>query len=458
MNNKKNAIESLGIEHVPDSKRHGNPFNLFNIWVSTNLTVGAFVTGSLAITLGLGLFASFMAIIVGTLVGAILIPVMSKMGWRLGIPQMMMTRPVFGRIGAIPPIFFSWLNFLGWFTVLDVLGAKALNIGFGLPMLPSILVISIASIILGVLGNDMIHLAEKWIARLAGVVFIVLAILTLPKVEWGYSGSLDFASADWWGMFILTVAIAFSYAGPGYTPYASDYTRYLPKNIPFKRIFFPTFLGMSLSSMFVFMLGAAILSTNPNGDVLEVAVGIVGPFAEIAMLAFALGSIAGNAMNVYSGGLTALASGIKINRWLSVILIGALGTVIAMWAKDQFVSKYEAYLLLILYIVPAMDAIFIVDYFFVKKGRYSRDDFYGKNSPMFNVKGWIAYGLGIVVSLPMISSELYVGPVAEMLHGADVSYVISMLVAGVAYWCMHALPSSNKNNSLLQVEDNLGGL
>jgi NCS1 family nucleobase:cation symporter-1 len=383
---------------------------------------------------GLGLWASFVALILGALMGSVMIPIMSKMGWKLGIPQMIMTRPVFGRVGAILPVIIAWVNFLGWFTILDVLGAKALSLAFGLPIVAGIIVVSALAILLGIYGNDMIHASEKWIAILAGIVFIIIAIMAVPHVDWSYAGDSKLTGANWWGVFVLVVAIAFSYAGPGYTPYASDYTRYLPKDIPFRKIFTPTFLGMGLSCIVVFCLGAAVLSSKPDGDVLQLVSDMLGPFSKVAMVALALGSIAGNAMNVYSGGLTALVSGIKVNRWVSALGIGIVGTILGLWMKEDFPAKFENYLLLILYLIPAMDAIFITDFFFVRKGKYQMRDLYGTDSPMFNAPGWIAYIIGVLVCIPLMSSALYTGSVATYLHGADISYLVSMIVAGLCYW------------------------
>jgi NCS1 family nucleobase:cation symporter-1 len=176
---------------------------------------------------------------------------------------------------------------------------------------------------------------------------------------------------------------------------------------------------------------------------------MLGPFASIGMLALALGSIGGNAMNVYSGGLTALVSGIKINRLASAVVIGIIGTIIAVWAKEGFVAKYEVYLLLIVYTIPALDAIFLTDFFLVRKKKHSLDSFYGKDIPLINGAGLISYLIGVGISIPMMSSGLYTGPIARYLHGADISYVVSMIVAGLCYW---AIKKMTAKQSQLRIE------
>src|SRR4051794_26638815 len=49
------TVETAGLEQIQEEQRHGHPRSLFGIWTSTNLTLGAFVTGALGIQLGLSL-------------------------------------------------------------------------------------------------------------------------------------------------------------------------------------------------------------------------------------------------------------------------------------------------------------------------------------------------------------------------------------------------------------------
>ncbi|WAH37554.1 purine-cytosine permease family protein [Alicyclobacillus dauci] len=440
------GVETHGIDHIQEEDRHGSPRSLFTIWSSTNLTVAAFTTGGLSIQLGLGLWSSFVAMIIGIALGAVLIAVMSRTGWELGIPQMLMTRPTFGRIGAILPVVIVWVNFLGWFTILDVLGAQALHAGFGLSMAAGIIILAAITVFLGVYGNTLVQAAEKWIAILGGIIFIVVAILAIPHVNWSYAGDPKVTGSNWWGAIVMVAAVAFSYAGPGYTPYASDYTRYLPRSTKFRSIFGATFWGMTISCTFIFCLGAAVLTTNPTGDPMQLIVQLTGPFSKPALCAMALGTIGAGAMNIYSGGLTALVSGIKVNRWVSALAIGVVGTLVAVWAQAQIEVKYENYLMLVLYTIPPMDAIFIMDFFFIRKRRYTITDFYNNGFPAFHFAGWVSYLVGIIISIPFMSSALYTGPIAKYFHGADISYVISIVVTGGLYFLL-------KRKSLVTVPD-----
>jgi nucleobase:cation symporter-1, NCS1 family len=45
----------------------------------------------------------------------------------------------------------------------------------------------------------------------------------------------------------------------------------------------------------------------------------------------------------------------------------------------------------------------------------------------------VAYAAGFVAMIPFFSTTFYVGPGAEALGGADISFVFGLLVSGVLY-------------------------
>ena len=48
----------------------------------------------------------------------------------------------------------------------------------------------------------------------------------------------------------------------------------------------------------------------------------------------------------------------------------------------------------------------------------------------------VALVVGFVVSIPFFNQTLYVGPAANALGGADVTYVVGFVVAGAIYWLL----------------------
>lgn len=428
-------VEHAGLDRIRPEQRKGRPNTLFGIWSSTNFTLATFVTGALGVQLGLSLAMAVVASVIGIALGATLIPTMSYVGFRLGIPQMLMSRATFGRIGAALPALLGLISFVGWFTVLDVLGAMALRDAIDLSLTPGVLILGLITVAVAMVGHDMVHRVEKWLGAIVALVFLVLLIVAFNDINWSYAGAPGMAGGTKWGAFGLVVGIAFAYAGPGYTPYASDYTRYLPLTTTFRQIFTPSFFGMALSCSFVFVLGAGFATIDPTADATVLIGQVAGNLKIPVALAFAAGTVGANVLNVYSGGLTTLVFGLRVPRWATAVGVAVIGTVLAIVFGENFAANYEKWLLAVLYTIPALDAIFLADFFFVRKGRGYEDVHFSLDSsnPAFHWRAWVAYFLGVASCIPFMSSFLHTGSVATALDGADISYVVSMLVAAVTY-------------------------
>lgn len=68
-------VERRTIEHIPHDERHGKAKDLFPVWFGANMHITTLVTGTLPVTMGLDLFWSIAAIIIG--------PLSAQSLWRL---------------------------------------------------------------------------------------------------------------------------------------------------------------------------------------------------------------------------------------------------------------------------------------------------------------------------------------------------------------------------------------
>ena len=88
-----------------------------------------------------------------------------------------------------------------------------------------------------------------------------------------------------------------------------------------------------------------------------------------------------------------------------------------------------------LYLFTPWTAINLVDFFFVRRGRYSiramfdPDGLYGR----WNWRGLAAYAAGFAAMIPFFKTHLYTGPVALALGGADISMLIGLPVSAAVY-------------------------
>lgn len=120
-------VEKRSIDFIPESERHGRPRSLFFVWFGANANITTVAAGVLPISLGLNLFWSALSILIGSLIGAIFMASHSAQGPRLGISQMIQSRAQFGVFGAIVPLLFVMLIYLGFFVSNTLLAAQAVS-------------------------------------------------------------------------------------------------------------------------------------------------------------------------------------------------------------------------------------------------------------------------------------------------------------------------------------------
>jgi nucleobase:cation symporter-1, NCS1 family len=124
------------------------------------------------------------------------------------------------------------------------------------------------------------------------------------------------------------------------------------------------------------------------------------------------------------------------------VVAGVLGAGVALvFGGEAFEASLSMFLLLISYYIMPWLAVLLVGYFRLYRhgtAYPSFREFYDRNGAFAGVDraGMTALIAGVVVSIPFIGTELFTGPVADMLGGADVSYAVSGAVAAGVYWLM----------------------
>src|SRR6478735_9168233 len=88
----KGRVETRSIDYVPMSERSGRLSDQATIWFAGSAHLLSLATGALAIGLGLNLFWSIVALLVGTVIGTIPVAAHATQGPHLGLPQMVQSR------------------------------------------------------------------------------------------------------------------------------------------------------------------------------------------------------------------------------------------------------------------------------------------------------------------------------------------------------------------------------
>jgi NCS1 family nucleobase:cation symporter-1 len=434
------TIEPHGIERVYETERHGNVRSLFTLWLSANMGLPVWLVGALAVIFGLGFADGVAAIVVGNLIGCGLLALTASMGPEIGMPQLPFTRHSFGSRGTYLPALLNWASTSGWYAVNSIVGSLAISRLTTLPFWLSLLILSAAQILAGVYGYNLIHRFEALSAAGLAILFVVMTIIGLPKANYGLTSTLS--TADHVGLFVLMTTAVASYVF-SWAPYASDYARYFPVNTQKRRVFGTVFGGAFIGCFWLQFLGIAVATMGLNLSPIDLVVKVMGPVWVIALIAVIVGTIAANALNIYTGALSLLTLDIPIKRWLSVIATGILGSALALYGVNGLSGKYENFLLLISYWIGPWLAIVCVD-FFLHPGQAQRPSLGLMGRSAVEWPGLAAFLIGLAVSVPFMDSSLYKGPIAVALHGADIAYYVGMVVAGVLYYAFRLIASRNE--------------
>ena len=439
------TIEAHGMEPIPETARYGSVRRVFTVWFTPNLVPAAFFIGTLVTLdfLKLGFVTSLLAIVVGNVVGSYFVALLSTMGPKLGLAQMPAARLPFGKSIVVPGLL-NWLSTIGWDGVNSVFGAIAITILIpALPFWAALLIIIAVQALLGIVGYEAIHTFEKWMAVVLGVMFVVLTISILGQADTSLADG--FSGLDQIGAFIGYVAIVASFV-LAWSLYASDYSRYLPSNTDTRKVFWYTLGGMAIASGWLEILGLLVAGKATGGessDTINTVLGGSGNLvAMLAMVAIAIGTIAVNAMNDYTGSLSLQAAGLRIPRVYSAAAVAVLGFLFTLYLQygGDFAGNFINFLLFISYWITPFVGVVLADWWLRgrKADANSIVDFGRLPSGMVAL---VALVVGFAVGIPFQNSSLgyaWGGPfnyiTANYLHGADLAYYVGGAVAFLIYW------------------------
>jgi NCS1 family nucleobase:cation symporter-1 len=432
------AVETAGSEPIPEAERHGTPLQLLWTWASPNIEFATVFIGVIAVLFfGLSFWQATAAIVLGTALGALTQGVLSLDGPRFGVPQMVIGRLSFGHRGNILPAAANGLVAgVGWFAVNSVSAAFALNTLTGLRPLPSLLLVVAAEILIGFIGHNFVHVFEKYAFPALAVIFLLAGVWTFKDADLGGGGT-----GGGIGGFLLAFSAAWGYAA-GWNPYASDYSRYLPRTANrFRTILYPA-LGLFLSVSVVAVIGAASATIVSPKDATPTAAftgHLPGWLGDLVLLAIILGAVSANALNVYSGAISIASFGLNLPAWLSrsvlVVVSGVAGTAAAWASLSDAGAAYEAFLLVIAYWVAPWLGVVLVERFL--RSRTPDDVLTARltDRGFTNWPGLAALLIGVAVSVPLFSNqEDYVGYVPEHWPSfGDITPVVGFVVSAVLY-------------------------
>lgn len=435
-------FETRHIMPIPENERNGSVRSLFAIWVGINMLPLTVVTGAIATgAFGLSIGWSIVAILTGNLIGAFGAALHASQGPHLGVPQMLQARAQFGFFGGSLLAFIALLMFLGFFASILVVAKDSLLAVFpDLDPVAVIVVFAAIGIVIAVYGYDLLRKAMVVLSIvIAAVVVVSMVMLWFQPAVTTSNPEAGFTISGFFGMLAIGVVWQLAYA-----PYVSDYSRYLPKDTGPKQAFWATYLGLVLSSVFVMILGVLLGAADPSNP-LGAMGSLLGGFGTAGLLIFAFSAAMINSAELYSGVMCALTTVHSTfrrvvvttrTRVVTTVVCGAVATIAALAGESDFVTMFQNFVTILLYVLIPWSAINLVDYFIIRKGDYAVDELFQRDGGRYgrwNAIGLSTYAIGLLVQLPFMVTPMYTGPLAEPLGFVDIAWILGFIVSGAVY-------------------------
>jgi NCS1 nucleoside transporter family len=441
------TVEPGGAEFIPLHERHGKPLQLFWTWTSPNLEFATVFVGVIAVAFfGLTFWQAVLAILIGTAAGAAAQAVLSARGPEHGVPQMVLSRLGFGYWGnALPAGLNSVTAGIGWFAVNSVSGTFALNTLTHLPKILCLIIIVAAQIAIAYFGHNLVHAFERYAFPVLAIIFLITTIVILAKSHPGYHPA-HYAGGTVGGFLVSTGAV-FGYAA-GWNPYAADYTRYFPPTVSKAAVAFWAGFGVFISCVVLEIAGAAsaTLSSSASATPTGAFTGhLPTALADATLLAIALGAIAANVLNIYSGAMSFVAMGIRLplalRRAITALAFGLIGFVVAITGLHDAGAKYTNFLLIIAYWIAPWLAVVFCDQFLYRRRSLAEEEGLLFNRQYSNWAGPVAMLVGMGLSIWLFSNQTeYVGPVPTHFPAVgDITFEVGFVITAVVYLTWHAI-------------------
>ncbi len=439
------VIERHSIDYIPWAERRGKLWHQAPFWFTGNFVLPTMVIGFLGPQLGLTAGYSFLAIVLGACFGTFFMAFHANQGPRMGLPQMIQSRAQFGSRGVIVPFLATVFVYIG-FMVFDVILATQ-GIGLVLPdakwfWYP---VLTALSIVIAVVGHDLLHFVQRWLTYiliLAFSIVTVLAFTTLPAPSAADAGGWDLTS------FLIEFSLAAGY-NISYAVYVSDYSRYLPPKSSAPKLIFFTYLGAAGSAVWLMGLGSLLASRITEVDAIasikQVGDNLFPGFGTVVILISTLALISIMGVNAYGAMLTGV-SGIDAfrkvpttvrTRVIGLTIVGLLVVLVALLIPDNYLGSFNNFVLLMLYFLVPWTAVNLVDFYAVRHGKYAITEIFNPQGiyGRWAWRGLLAYSISFLAMIPFFSLPgLFTGPIAALVGGADFSFAVGLVVAGVLYY------------------------
>lgn len=451
----KNATEQIAqktfgeVEAIPSSQRNATGWDMTATWIGANANNGTWYIGG--VIAAAGMYTASVTLIVVGILSYVFLALAGLMGYRTGLPAMALTRASFGLRGSFVPSIINLVQFIGWAAANTFIAAISIstifNSIFGWPAYGS--KGGNTGLIVGIIIMSLLHLAsislgEKSVRMIerVGIILVIIFVVwesvvvfrnvSLSQITaWQPPHAVRLSSGA-----VVDILAAFNLA---WVTAASDFTRYAKKE---RSATVMSFLGANIGLFWFAFIGlTATIATaitmrafDPNdSDPSTIAIKL--GLGMIALLVIVITSTTANAVNLMAAGsaLTNMWHRMRLGVALWIVTFAAtLVSFIPLWFAN-FLTDFITFLDFIGMFLGPEIAVFLVDYFLIRHGKYQLEEFVKVDGVYWyqggiNWRAIAAWVIGLV-------SYWVIGriPVIKETIGAT---FVAMAIAGLVYYVM----------------------
>ena len=441
------TIEARSIDYVPRSERHGKVWHQGPFWFTGNFVFLTMMVGFVGPTMGLSVLWSVLAIAIGAGFGTVFMALHANQGPKMGLPQMIQSRAQFGSRGAIVPFAATIFVYIGFIVFGIIMVTQAIQLvlpgskSFWYPTLIAI------SIVIALVGYDLLHFVQRWLTYLLIAVFGIVTLMAVTALP----GAAPIPVNAGWNTtaFLVQLSLAAGY-NISYSVYVSDYSRYLPQDSSSSKLISWTYIGAAASAAWLMSLGALLSTYIPGADgivsLVQTGNYFFPGFGVFAALVGAVAQLSVTGINSYGAMLTGISAvdgfrsvrpGVRV-RVVGLSVVGLISLVIALVLPEAYMVSFNGFVLLMLYFLIPWTAVNLVDFYAIRKGEYAIAEIFNPNGVYgrWAWRGVLAYLIGFIAMVPFFSLPFFVGPLAEVLGGADIAFIPGLLISGTLYFML----------------------
>jgi purine-cytosine permease-like protein len=467
-------IETRGIDMIPDVERRAKPFTLFSVFFGPQFGYGNMLFGALPIAFGLGWWAAFASIAIGTAAGSLVFLGISPLSPRTGTNTQVSSGIAFGARGRLLGSGITWFIAVGFFIILVYTSGQAVietfHRWFGTPtglgaLSVGMIIVLAVTCLAAVLGHGTLEKGIRGI-NIVSIVIIVMLFAVFASRFQVTQGSHYLLGGFWPTWFIATTTTASLPISWG--PFVGDYGRYIPASEKSWKVSAYAVLGI-FSGCFIALTAAAFAATSFTAQAGNFVVGITQ--AAPLWFLFPLLLVPGLASNIASAAMSLYNATLDIGswpffyrfkRWTITAAFGVilLGLTYLFVVATNFLTNLEAFVTIM--IVTATPWMVIVGIEFVLGRKdLAPVDLHAFAIPGLKGKYWfrggvnarafIAWACGTALGLTFSTNSLFTGWFESGVNGVDISWLAAGVAGGVVYIVLrYLLPSTAQAGALTE--------